>query len=493
MRSLLIVWLLSVAGVYSGCYSPEEGADPQGAAKEVFTQPVAQPQWLKDPVNPRPQTVVAAADVLPLEALAGVEEPALQYVPEEFSAARPYASEVTAARRARGGYATVVIPQRRSGLGELGTTGGASVFDRPFRAWFASVFTDRKHSGEDPAAVSLLDSSEAAQNPFTEAKLEAESASAAEASTARQPQARQDRVPTPATQNDNKTSDARPPQQADQAVSSGTPAKSDPGILFLGDFDGSGVLRWVQSQRKGTARFAFDDGERSFNFLVNPDAVAQQRSFTVEDLNADGKLDLVVTSRASLFGGVLAGDGAGNFAVVDSFVTGYEPTVAVPGPVVNGWRDIMAVDVRTGTLTTFRGGKHYRPLRFQNLDYVPEFAAHLVDLADGSDFFVAGSEGRALRIFRWREDGLLDGSADTIPPDAISVVVRPIGPQGTTATFSVFQVGPYASVVVADAEGRRFNVATMRISSKALIAFGDIEQNGALDVAVAFHVPASPE
>jgi hypothetical protein len=487
-RSLLSVWLVSLVVVYSGCYSPDQPSDPSSADTRTLDGPAVSPaHWVTDPTTSRPQVVVAAAEVLPLEALVHVDEPQVQGSLERFDAGRSsFASALLVARNAPGGYATVVIPGRKSSLPESRIKGVGSVFDRPFRAWFASVFENQEHSAAEHASVAS-DRAESAQNPFTDAKRAAESAPSTE--PAAEPRARTHQSPTAVSNSEAPTSQGN--EKVVPAGASGTPTKSDPGILFLGDFDGTGALKWAQSRRSGDERFAFDDGERSFNLFVNPDAVTQERSFTIEDLNDDGNLDLVVTSRASLFAGVLLGDGAGNFAVADSFVTGYEPTVAIPGPLVDGWRDLLAVDVRTGTLTTFRGGKHYRTFRFQNLDFVPDFAAHLVNPTSGADSFLAGAEGRVPSIFSWREDGLLSGSADTLPADAISTFVSPVGAQGSSVSLSLFQVGQYASVVVSDAAGRKFNVATLRVSPKMFLSVGDLQQNGTLDVAVAFLVPAS--
>ena len=76
--------------------------------------------------------------------------------------------------------------------------------------------------------------------------------------------------------------------------------------------------------------FVFPDGRRTFSLFVNPSAVEEQRSLAIEDITGDGNVDLLVTSHANLFGGVFMGDGKGNFALLDTFVSGYEPVVAVP-------------------------------------------------------------------------------------------------------------------------------------------------------------------
>jgi hypothetical protein len=59
-------------------------------------------------------------------------------------------------------------------------------------------------------------------------------------------------------------------------------------------------------------------------------------------------------------------------------------------------------------------------------------------------------------------------------------------------TIRIYQVGDYASIVLADATGQAFNVANLKVSPQACLVFGDLAGSGNLDVAVAHMVSFTP-
>jgi hypothetical protein len=59
-------------------------------------------------------------------------------------------------------------------------------------------------------------------------------------------------------------------------------------------------------------------------------------------------------------------------------------------------------------------------------------------------------------------------------------------------SIRIYQVGAYASIVLANAAGRTFNVANLKVSPQACLVFGDLEGRGNLDVGVAHLVSFTP-
>lgn len=369
--------------------------------------------------------------------------------------------------------ATYVPAARMRGAAQMSETGGRSfalVFNGSFASLFADLFDSRdamrpSAAGED-------------RNPFTEAKEEERAARPATPAEAQPPKAEKPEAPEPPA-----------PEAAKQ---SGNPAvagqaAAEDVFIFLGDFDGSGVLSTVEARRAGENEFDFGGITKSFRLLVNPAAVADQRSLGIDDVDGDGIMDMVVTSRASLFGALLLGDSGGGFRGAGFFPTGYEPTVATFGSMTEEGREILAVNLRTGVVTSFRRrGSYYGQYRAARLDVPPDYVAHVVELASGLDYLLAGREGMQPYLYRLMGDSRCEPVPERLP-DAPAIDLGPGLRRGNAAGgLRVYQVGSYASVILSDTAGLTFNVANLRVVPGLFLVFGNLESRGSLDVGVAY-------
>ncbi len=358
----------------------------------------------------------------------------------------------------------------------------ALYLDRSFKSLFSSIF---KH---EELALTLNSASSAkgeSPNPFTEARQEAEGAAPPKAAAAAEPPAaKPSEAPKQATNN--------PPA----SNSGGGPvnAPPQPRYIFLGDFDGHGSFKAFGADRLDDTTFSFADARRLFSLFINPAAVEQQRSFGIEDIDGDGSADLLVTARASMFGGVLLGGSDGTFTVTDSFLTGYEPTVAAAGLMREGRREIVVTNVRTGAIATFRAAPHYRQIQAQALmDFQPDFISHLIELQSGRDCLMAAQTGKGARVYQWREDSTLNATEDGLPADPTVSLSRDFLQDNALATVQAFQVGPYASITLTNSHRQSFNVANIRVAPHLFIAVGDFSNRGTLDVAVAYLHESTPK
>ena len=353
----------------------------------------------------------------------------------------------------------------------------AQYLDTPFSSLFSSVF---KHGSEEGMlAADALRPKDPTANPFSEAKQKAEA-----------------EAPAPAPSTPKET-----PPPADQSAKS-TPSapitapKSKPfdgPYTFVGDFNGDGTLTAMSANRVDDGTFVFADGKRTFSLFINPATVESQRSFAVDDFSGDEVADLVVTSRSALFGAVMLGDGQGDFQLADTFVTGYEPTVALAGLLQGTQRDILSVDMRSGAVTTFRKQEHYDRVLGQNLiSFLPDFVARVTETAATPDCFLAAQAGKAVQAYQWQDDGSLSPSDDRIPSNPSISVYKDFLQEGATGVLQVYQVGSNASALLTTSHGQSFNVANFRVFPKIFLAVGSLTKGGTLDVAVAYLLSTTP-
>lgn len=343
------------------------------------------------------------------------------------------------------------------------------VFDTPFRKLYSSVFRNRL--GDSSSQVEGFKEEE--MNPFTQLRMEAE----AEPSS-----------PPPANAPPQENT---PPAKAAPAEPPNTPAPPVPvgsvpeaRFVFLGDLDESGILSSMRVSRLSETKFMFPDGPKTFSLFVNPSALEHQRSFCVEDTNGDGLQDLLVTSRASLFGGVLLANGSGQFIVDDSFLTGYEPSVATVGAFKGSRREIISLNVRTGSVNIFRHQEPgYRFVKTTTLGFLPDYIGNAVELGSGEHYFIVAQQGQPGHAYRISEEGVLELSAKEIPAEPR--VTQDSPGDGARTLLQVFQVGSYASVVLSNGNGQMFNVANLKVSRQVSLIIGDLNNDGAVDVAVA--------
>ncbi len=375
----------------------------------------------------------------------------------------------------------------------LSAAGAARYLDTPFNSLLDSVF--KRSSDETVQAVDFSRQKQDVRNPFTEAKQKADSEplpAAAAAPPAPPPAPPAKDTASPADQNANA---APPPSQPPASGGAPKPTTPEGPLLVLGDFSGTGTMEAWSASRIDDGTFAFKDGQRTFNLYINPEAVGFQRSFAIDDFNGDGIADLLVTSRAALAGGVLLGDGKGNYKLSDTFITGYEPVVPVPGRMGDGSREILSVDVRTGSIQTFRridsGG--YCQVRGQaTINFIPDFLARVTEIDSGKDSFIAAQSGKAAAVWRWQEDGSLSSSGESIPPAPSVSIFKSFLQDNAQSNLQIYQVGSSASVLLINSQGNSFNVANFRVTPQIFLMVGDLLKRGTLDVAVAFLLSSTP-
>lgn len=488
MRSVTTVVLAAMVLVCSGCFHDDPAS--QGAARRL---PPKTPRSVHRPSSaslyiPSPEPTYAALD------LQGPAFSNPDYVPDpqDLQLPRVFAPNavphlITAqSPRALAVYdhsldshqsVPLSTPAQAKDIAGL-------VLNASFESLFANVF-NRK---DVPAGKEDL------PNPFADAKKssEADKAQPATQSATTSPSERSQAPPTP-----KETPNPSPPTAAAQAdrapvISGGMISGGDPRFIFLGDFDGTGVVKLAYAKRTGSAAFDFADAARTFVITENPAAVETQSSFAVEDMDGDGNADLLQTVRASMFGAVLRGDGGGNFAFVDYFLTAWEPTVAVPGPMGDVGRDIFVIDLRTGSYTVFCTRGRYLPYRQNTLSLIPDYIAHLLELGTGLDYLLAAQTGSAPHLYQWRQGGSLTEAAQTLPASPSLSVSGDAKLDPGLGSLQVYQVGSYASVVVTNSQGQTFNVANLRLTPQIFLVLGNIENQGTLDIGVAFLLSAVP-
>ncbi len=358
------------------------------------------------------------------------------------------------------------------------TGAAALVLNNSFSSLFSKIFDPQTDESGRNAELSAE-----ARNPFSDAKQKENSVPLAASETV---QGNQDKAVT-----DSKPAESVSSSGPDVTAPNGTGARPER-YVFIGDFDGSGVLSILTAERSGEVAFKFEDGSRTFSLLVNSAAVESQRSFSLDDINGDGIIDLLVTARANLFGGVLIGDGKGSYSPGGTFLTGYEPILAAVGPEAEGGREIVTVNTRSGAVTRFLLRSTYQRQSAGKLDFLPEYLNHVVDREHGTDYLQIARSGGEAKLYEWPLKGRMELRNPALPP-ASSLQAGPDPGFGSkVGSVRIYQVGAHASIVLENAAGQSFNVANLKVSPQACLVLGDLESRGNLDVAVAHLVSFTP-
>jgi hypothetical protein len=351
----------------------------------------------------------------------------------------------------------------------------ALLFSKSFDQFFSSVFNQNKTGDVFQALKEEL------PNPFTEARQKQELSTSDSADSETKTDIAEESTPKEKefSQEAKQESKSQSQEPAAAPTAAGIPlASADRSFLIIGDFDGTGALKALTAGRSGDTVFISDDGERDFNLYMHPDAVGQESSFYIDDIDGDGITDLLVTSRQALFGAVLLGDGNGGYRVADKFVTGYEPTIPSAGPNRSGKLEILTVNTRTGVLTSLVSSDRYRVVQTQTLSFLPNYLLHLIAPGTSRDFLMAGQVGGMEQILGWGDDNILRPTSDSLGADA-KVLSGSFG----SSSVQAYQVGSYASLVLGN-QGKSFNVANLRLLPQTFLVLGDFYGQGSLDVAV---------
>lgn len=482
MRSAIVVLLAAMSLVFSGCFQDDPAPPPDGvrrlsqAGLGGLRSPAASPE--KDVTLKQSRSDSRVRHF-------AFAAPGYQPSPQELDLPRVIAPGsaprlLSASSTTFANYRTRLGSNRQAqrGIPAAAKDLAGLSLNTSFDTLFASLMGRRdaqSGNGED------------LPNPFTEAKKSIEAAKARSAPTSSPPSGNPSQ-----TLNPKEGPTASSTSQSSPEFSFGGIGVPESRLIFLGDFDGSGILRYSYAKRAGDATFTFDDASRTFVIFNNQSAVESQRSFAVEDMDGDGNADLLQTSRAALFGTVLLGDGGGNFRYANYFLTAYEPTVAVPGPMQDNGRDIVSVDLRTGSYTVFLEQGLYIPYRQGFLGLVPDYLTHLMELGTGLDFLSAAQTGSAPHVFKWLDGDSLSEVSHALPGGPSIAVDGDRQLDGALGSLQVYQTGTTASVVLSNYQGQSFNVANLRVSPQIFLVIGDIERGGTLDVGVAFLLSAVP-
>jgi hypothetical protein len=356
------------------------------------------------------------------------------------------------------------------------TGAAALVFNNSFSSLFSKVFEPQADESSRNAELAAE-----ARNPFSEIKQKQDTARVAATDSA---EASRDKAVAESER-------AEPASGPDAVAASSSGARPEI-YVFLGDFDGSGALSILTAERSGDLAYKFEDGSRTFSLFVNPAAVESERSLSLEDINGDGFMDLLVTARARLFGGVLIGDGKGGYSPAGTFLTGYEPVLAAVGPETEGGREIVTVNTRSGAVTRFLPRGTYQRQSAGKLDFLPDYVNHVVQQESGVDYLQIAPAGGEAKLYEWPASGRMERRTLTLPQSSDLQAGPDSRLGGRVGSIRIYQVGAYASIVLANAAGQTFNVANLKVSPQACLVFGDLEGHGNLDVGVAHLVSFTP-
>ena len=462
--------ILAIPLLFTGCFDTQSASKTN--AQKTGISAISRYFSFNQASSPeKAKEGVVSTDTLALPGIAS-ESPDFDQKAAELGVAMPSFIEVDRARSnvgftgGKGSIADLTKFMRRR---DSNSKSSAAILDASFDQLFASVFGPVRTDG------AALFANDEPPNPFTEAKQKQESSANSQSSDTKSDAAANKSQTKKQASNAN---DSKPDSNGSQTIIPGSATPASSRFLMIGDFDGSGVLRTAYADRLSPTRFASDDGTRDFNLYINPAAVEQQRSFGVDDIDADGYSDLLVTSRASLFGGVFLGGTDGEYRYADKFLTGYEPIVPAAGPLSSGMREILTVNMRSGSLTRFRSVEHYRPFQTERLSFLPTYVLRMFSPETSLDYLMAVQSGITGQILKWG-NGLLEPAEFGLNEDA-TVLSADYG----SCSVRAYQVGSYASIVLS-AGGSSFNVANMRVSPKIFLVIGDLQQQGFKDVAIA--------
>jgi hypothetical protein len=361
------------------------------------------------------------------------------------------------------------------------------VFNTPFNLMFSKVFKQTKSEESAQPIEAAQSIKEELPNPFTEAIQKKAETTATDTGTSsnetgsdttKVAENKTDSTEKSKEQDSGSSKEGAKSGNNNPVATTGNSGAFTGNYLIVGDFDGTGVLKAIAALRSTDTHFVSADGEREFNLYINAEAVAQSRSFYIDDMDNDGNADILVTSPETLFGGVFLGDGSGGYRLGAKFLTGYEPSLASAGPFRNGMRQIVSVGSNSGTMRSFLYADKYRVLQEGKLRFAPQYLMHLVtDTA--LELVLARQLTGAEQILGWQESGHLLSTSHQLGDDA-TVLSLDRG----AYTLTGHQVGQYASIVLSS-QGMSFNVANMKILPRTYLVIGDLKRKGTLDVAVA--------
>ncbi len=144
-------------------------------------------------------------------------------------------------------------------------------------------------------------------------------------------------------------------------VASSLNAGANPTLLATGDFNGDGNLDLaVANGSTHSIQIMLGNGDGTFttgaSFSVGSGPTSQPTAIAVADFTEDGKLDIAVGVSPDSIIEIFAGDGAGNFALINTINNVVNPvSVAVSDFNQDGFSDLVVANGQSNTVTLFLG------------------------------------------------------------------------------------------------------------------------------------------
>jgi len=144
-------------------------------------------------------------------------------------------------------------------------------------------------------------------------------------------------------------------------VAANVNAGANPTILATGDFNGDGKLDIaVANGNTQSVQILLGNGDGTFStgssFSVGSSPASQPTSIVVGDFNEDGKQDIAVGVSPDSIIEVFAGDGTGNFSLVNTITSVINPvSLAVSDFNQDGFLDLAVANGQDNTVTVFLG------------------------------------------------------------------------------------------------------------------------------------------
>lgn len=275
--------------------------------------------------------------------------------------------------------------------------------------------------------------------------------------------------------------------------------------VVVGDFNRDGKLDLaVTNESDNTVSVLLGNGDGTFQAAVRYGTGSSPYAVAVGDFNSDGKLDLVV---ANIYGNnvsVLLGNGDGTFQAAANYDVGMRPTsIAVGDFNGDGKLDLAVTNLGGNNVSVLLGmGDGTFSAR---VDYATGSGPNSVALADFNgdgklDLAVTNQSDNTISVLLGNGDGTfqppVNYSVGTVPASvAIGdfngdakldlAVANGCGPSGCASGGSV-------SILLGNGDGTfqaHADYATPRLP--ALVAVGDFNGGGRLDVAVANYVSST--
>jgi hypothetical protein len=220
--------------------------------------------------------------------------------------------------------------------------------------------------------------------------------------------------------------------------------------------------------------------------------MSRAHSVVADDVNEDGKIDLIVAAAGADRVAVFLGQGGGRFAAPTYWKTGHTPKFAVTGDFNHdGHRDLVTADQDSNTISVLLGngdGTFQPPVSYPSCNGDHEVATADFD-KDGNDDVVAACHTRPFfaSVFLGRGDGTLRPRLDLdAGEEPTSVAVGDFNHDGNPDLVFANRVAGTVSVLLGNGDGTfRPRVAFQTAPSPHAVRAADVNGDGILDLVTA--------